>query len=69
MVFRRICGVVLLLVYGFVVFLTLAGLGFSLALVLAVVPWWKILIGWFLGTLMVVLHVIGEIAKEEKNNA
>lgn len=54
---ERVVGVIIALLMGFVLFLTLTGLGFLLGLVLKAVPVWYTVLGTFVCTLGLLLYL------------
>lgn len=65
--FKYFAGILLLVALGFMVFLTLTGLGLVLAITVNLIPLWAIVGGTFLGMVIVVLHLLTVFDKEESN--
>lgn len=55
---KYFAGLLLIVAMGFIIFLVLTGLGFVLAIAVNFMPTWAIIGGTFVGTAMVVLHLI-----------
>lgn len=68
MTFKRVLGVILLIILGFITYVVLSGIGFTIALIFHLVPWWKIVLGTLGGTVIVVLYMMDFFEKEDKKN-
>lgn len=66
--FKRVLGVILLLTLGFIAYVVFSAIGFTIALIFHLVPWWKIILGTLGGTVIVVLHLTDYFEKEDKKN-
>ena len=55
---KTLLGLVLLVVLGFIVFVTLSALGLMIALIGATYAWWQIILGTILGTIIVFAHML-----------
>lgn len=63
---KTILGIILLLVYGFVVFIVISSLGFVSEQLLSVMPWWHIVLGTLAGSVAVALHYVVKWEMEDK---
>ena len=57
---KTLLGLVLLVVIGFIVFVTLSALGLMIALIRAAYAWWQIVLGTILGMIIVLVHILDE---------
>lgn len=56
---KRVLGVIIALLLGFVLFLFLTGVGFLFGFVLTIVPVWYTILGTFVCTLFIVSYRVG----------
>lgn len=63
---KRLIGIAVLLLLGFLLFMCLSGLGYALAITLMIMSWWQIVAGTILGSVLVVLYLLSDISKECK---
>lgn len=68
MTFKRVLGVILLITMGFITYVVFSGVGFMIALIFHLVPWWKIILGTLGGTVIVGVYMIAYFEKEDKKN-
>lgn len=61
--FKIICGLLLVIALGFIVFICLTGLGMAFAFIISALPTWQTAVGTFFGSVIVVLHFISEESK------
>lgn len=66
-VFKILCGILLVFVLGFFVFLCLSGLGFVVALTFSTMSVGQIAVGTMVGTVMALLWLLNWIDKEIKD--
>lgn len=55
---KTFIGLLVLIVLGFIAFIILSGIGFMVALIFSVYPWWQILLGTLFGTAIVFIWLI-----------
>lgn len=55
---KIICGLLLIIALGFVVFISLTGLGMAFAFIVSILPAWQIAVGTLFGSVGVVVHLL-----------
>ena len=63
---KALFGMSILVVLGFIVFVTISGFGYALAITLMILPWWQIVAGTVVGSVMVVIYLLSEIISNSK---
>ena len=65
---RMFLGLCVLLFFGFATFVTTVSAGMVIGFVLATFTWWQILIGTFIGTVIVTIHLLYPRKEKENDN-